>query len=324
MMMEPLHWSSRSMLFGWLLLPVAWVYGLLVRFRLSLVTPTLLSVPVICVGNTTVGGAGKTPTVIQLCKYLQSIGQEPHVISRGYKGNYAGTVRVDPAKHDAIEVGDEPMLIAQHAPCWVARKRTQAANAAIAAGATVIIMDDGLQNPSIVKDMTINVVDGTYGFGNGFVMPAGPCRESVKRSMRKSDAVLIMNDEEHPRIRRYIPEAMPVFAGKVQAQDGLPKDVSWHAFAGIAQPDKFFRTLESMGANIVLKSRFADHYWFKQTDLDRLLRESEEHGAQLITTEKDAMRLPEEFTQYVTVLPVELVVEPEAAWHEQIKRALVR
>jgi tetraacyldisaccharide 4'-kinase len=218
-------------------------------------------------------------------------------------------VRVDSAIHTAIEVGDEPLLLARYAPCFVAKRRTLAAHAAIKAGASVIIMDDGLQNPSLVKDFTLLVVDGTYGFGNRFMLPAGPCREPVSKSLAKADAVLIMGEDKNPTIRRILPKEMPVFSGTLAPAEGIAlSGRKVHPFAGIAFPDKFFETVASLGGSITLASRFPDHHAYTQRDLDRLLRESSAHESQLVTTEKDFVRLPEAFRSHVLPIPVKLEV----------------
>ena len=325
MMMAPAHWTSRSAPQAWLLLPISWLYRLLMLLRLSAVNPVALGVPVLCVGNNTVGGAGKTPTAIALCHLLIAMGKHPHVISRGYKGNYTSpVVRVDPDTHTAAEVGDEPLLIARHAPCWVAKRRLNAAHAAIAAGAYIIVMDDGLQNPSIVKDFTILVVDGSYGFGNRFMMPAGPCREPVRISMKKADAVLIMGEETNAAIRCNVPSHVPIFTGRLIPDSSLSlKDKQVYAFAGIAHPDKFFATLAQMGATMVHTAYFADHHHFSTAELQRLAQEASEQQAQLVTTEKDFVRLPETFRKQVIAVPVLLDLDHKDAFNSLLQNQVI-
>lgn len=323
-MQAPYHWQDRTLV-SWALLPVSWLYWGVARFRASRVTPAQLPVPVICVGNNGVGGAGKTPTAIALCRMLQEAGFTPHVISRGYKGRYDGTVRVDPSIHIAVEVGDEPLLIARHAPCWVAKRRLHAAKAAIAEGADVIIMDDGLQNPSIHKDVSILVVDSGYGFGNHFMLPAGPCREPVNVSMQKADMVLIIGENDNPAITSHIPAGTPVFRATLQPDSTVDlKGKRVHAFAGIAHPEKFYKTIERLGAKIALITWFADHHIYQQRDLDRLSRETAEHDALLVTTEKDAVRLPVDFCHQVMVVPVTLSVDNKDGWRTIILEHMKR
>ena len=197
-----------------------------------------------------------------------------------------------------------------------------AARAAIQAGADVIIMDDGLQNPSLKKDFTVLVVDGKHGFGNGFMMPAGPCREPVSQSMDNSDAVLVMGEWTDERIQNYIPDDMPSYNGKLVPKEVELKGKKTHPFAGIGHPDKFFETVKEMGAEITLTTRFDDHYNYTQKDLDRLLLESEEHGAQLVTTQKDYVRLPESFQQHVLPIAVDLQIDNEEALQAQLKESI--
>lgn len=306
-MMEPYHWTHRTLM-SWAWLPFSWIYYALVSLRLSLVKPNIADIPIICIGNNTAGGAGKTPTAIAVAHWLKEIGYHPAFVSRGYKGHYVGAVEVDAAIHSAYEVGDEPLLLSRHAPCVVAKKRLMAVRKAQQLGANVLIMDDGLQNPSLVKDMVMMVVDGAYGFGSRFMMPAGPCREPIARSMKKADAVLIIGEKINPHIDSYIPKNLPVFSAMVKASEDLSGQ-KFHPFSGIAYPDKFVRTVKEQGGDVVRSSSFPDHHHYTQKELERLQREAEEDGATLITTEKDAVKLPPEFLVQVKVLPIELHCE---------------
>lgn len=321
-MQIPYHWSYRTLL-SWFWLPAAMVYWLIVCIRSGRIKAHKLSVPVICVGNNVVGGAGKTPVAIAVAQQLKKQGYNPHFISRGYKGNYDGTVRVDPALHIAVEVGDEPLLLARYAPCWVAKRRLHAANAAIADGADVIIMDDGMQNPSIHKDVTILVVDGTFGFGSRFMIPAGPCREPVTLSIQKASAVVIMGELKNAQIKCFVPQDMPVFQGSLQPDESVDvKGKKLHPFAGIGHPQKFFDMLTDMGAHIDISTRFDDHHIFTQKDTDRLLKESVEHNAQLVTTRKDYVRLEDDFKQYVVAIDVSLQLSNEFLFAQLLQQTM--
>lgn len=318
-MQTPYHWIERTA-FSYLLWPASRIYWGIAWLRTKRVKPQRVSVPVICVGNNVVGGAGKTPTVIALCHMLQQEGKKVHVISRGYKGQYQGTVKVDASLHIAQEVGDEPLLISRHAPCWVARKRIHAARAAIADGAEIIIMDDGLQNPSLHKDLTMMVVDGSFGFGNGLMLPAGPCREPVSRSIQKADTILIIGDEKNAAIRKVISADKLVIKGHLKSAPQIDiKQLRVHPFAGIGMPEKFFKTVADMGAEIVMTSRFDDHHYYTAKDIERLRTESRLHQAQLVTTEKDFMRLPEDFKPDVMTIPVSLEIAQQGAVLERIR-----
>lgn len=322
-MMAPMHWQSRGML-AWFWFPASLIYAVLVWLRTATIKPVQLSVPVICVGNNTVGGSGKTPTVIAICKWLQQKGEVPHVISRGYKGRYDGTVKVDPAAHIAQEVGDEPLLIARYVPCWVARKRLHAARAAIRDGATVIVMDDGLQNPTLHKTFSVAVFDAQHGIGNGLLLPAGPCREVLSRTMKRANLSLVIGTHISGSLHKKLQRSQkPIYEAMLMPPTNMDlKGVKVHPFAGIGNPDKFFTMLEQMGAVIALKSRFPDHHYYTQADLQRLVRESSEHGAKLVTTEKDAVKLPPDFMRDVMVVPVELAVKNQDDMQQMLCAAL--
>ena len=241
-MMAPYHWSERGLL-AWLWWPASLIYYLLLRLRLAWRKPIRVSVPVICVGNNTAGGSGKTPTVIAICEWLQVQGHTPHIISRGYGGQVAGTVLVNPDRHSADEVGDEPLLLARGAPCWVSPRRLNAARAAIAEGASVLVMDDGLQNPTLHKDFSLMVVDGMAGLGNRMMIPAGPCREPLQRTLKASSAVLIIGEPTHPSLRHI--RHPHLYHGVLQPDSSVRLDgLNVHPFAGIGLPDKFFSTVE--------------------------------------------------------------------------------
>jgi tetraacyldisaccharide 4'-kinase len=274
--------------------------------------------PVICVGNLTAGGAGKTPTAAALVAMLAARGVAAHVVSRGHGGALAGPVRVDPRRHAAAEVGDEPLLLAAVAPVWVGRDRLAAARAAVADGAAAVVLDDGLQNPTLAKDLAIVVVDAEAGFGNGRVIPAGPLREPVADGLARSGLVLLIGP---PATRRALVAAWPAL-GWVPLAGGrlapLPTGMDWRglralAFAGIGRPEKFFATLRGLGAEVVGVRAFADHAAYPQRLLVRLEADAARMGAQLVTTEKDAVRLPSFFRRKVLTLPVRLELDDAEA-----------
>lgn len=305
----PAFWHKPSWQ-GALLAPLSQLYWFVARRRVANVTPFKLSAFVICIGNNTVGGSGKTPTVLACAAILQEAGFKAAVISRGYQSTLGidDVLRVDASRHTALDVGDEPLLIAQHLPCYVARKRLRAARAAIAEGAQVILMDDGMQNRALHKDLTIMVVDGGYGFGNGRMLPAGPCREPLRESLAKANAIVVMGEPSHPAAAALFHQHEKVFQAHLKPQEALCQS-RLLAFSGIGRPAKFFTMLRAMGGELVAEKSFPDHHLFKENELLEMLQQSVQQKAQLMTTEKDWLRLNETWSEKVAFMPVKAQIE---------------
>lgn len=282
------------------LAPAGWAYAAGGWLRERLASPVAVGVPVICIGNAVAGGAGKTPTLLALAKILADLG--PHALSRGYGGREAGPLQVDQAEHSATDVGDEPLLLARHLPSWIARDRVAGAKAAAEAGAGMVLMDDGLQNPALAKTVSLLVVDGVQGFGNGRFLPAGPLREPAGRALARADAVVLVGDGGfQPETKKPVFQAWIEPAGDAGGLHGR----RIVGFAGIGRPQKFFDTLAQAGAELVATFAFADHHVFQEAELQQVA-DSAGDDAVMMTTEKDWVRLPDAWKKRVQALPVEL------------------
>ena len=296
---------------GAILAPVSWVYAWAAARRIKATMPRHAPIPVVCVGNFTIGGGGKTPITRAI---RAKLGETAHTLSRGYGGQLPGPLRVTP-EMNAHEVGDEPLLHAADGPAWISRDRVAGALAAANNGAHALVMDDGFQNPTLAKDLSIVVVDPAYGIGNGKVFPAGPLRERFEEGLARADAIVMLRapgGEEIETGNEYLHGfAKPILQARLEATP--PPPGKYVAFAGLARPEKFFDTLTALGVDLEDMAPYPDHHPYHEDNLVFLTRLADERGAKLITTEKDAARLEPEWRARVAVLPVTARFEDEAA-----------
>lgn len=327
-MTPPLFWSNPPDAPGFaamVLRPASALWAHVTARKLARGPRTRIGVPVICVGNINAGGTGKTPTVMALCMLAQELGLKLHIVSRGYGGALKGPLGVDETIHSASDVGDEPLLLSAFATTWIAQDRAAGAKAAVAAGAEMIVLDDGFQNPSLHHDLALVVVDAGAGFGNGRVMPAGPLREPVAVGLARADMVLRIGSKRQIDV---LDATWPGLAEKPclnAVVEPLATGMVWKnkpviAFAGIGRPSKFFDTLTELGVNLIATHALADHARLPTALLQRLIREARSHGAQLVTTEKDATRLPHAFRAEVTTLPVRLKITDDSMLRQAIAK----
>jgi tetraacyldisaccharide 4'-kinase len=328
-MREPAFWWRGGT--GAALAPLALLYGAVAGLRMQ-GRGRKAGLPVICLGNLTVGGAGKTPAALAVAQLLHAAHERPFFLSRGYGGRLAGPVRVNPALHRAADIGDEPLLLARLAPTIVARDRLAGATFARSAGAGVIVMDDGFQNPSLAKDLSLVLIDGRRGIGNGRVIPAGPLRAPLDLQLDHAQAVIVVGAPHgaKPVLERAEERRTPIFHARLEPDRAVVNAIGQRkvlAFAGIADPEKFFATLTAAGIGIAKRASFPDHHRFSAAEALELVAQAEAENLMLITTEKDLARLTgepelEQFAARVSALPVRLVIDEQDCLRELIRSTI--
>jgi tetraacyldisaccharide 4'-kinase len=302
------------------LTPISWIWAWTTARRMAGRRPFDPGIPVVCVGNLTLGGAGKTPVVRELARRLAEDGRKAHILTRGHGGRLEGPALVDPDLHTAADVGDEALMMAADAPVWVARDRAAGARAAVAAGAQLILMDDGHQNPQLRKTLSLIVVDGEtrdgeWPFGDGAVFPVGPMREPLGAGLARADAVLLLLPADLPSPD---PDLLALFGDKrvliAHLQPGSPPPPGPQvAFAGIGKPWKMERALKAAGCELVDFAPLPDHAAISDRTLDFLARRADDLGAGLVTSQKDWTRLSPAWRQRVVAWPVRVAFEDDAA-----------
>jgi tetraacyldisaccharide 4'-kinase len=331
-MREPAFWYGRPSALSALLSPVSVIYGWLSARRMKR-TGERVGIPVICIGNYHLGGAGKTPTTLAVARILSEAGETPFVVSRGYGGELPGPVRVD-SNDRASEVGDEPLMMSAHVPVIVSRERAAGARLAKSEGASVVLLDDGFQNPSLVKDASLIVIDGNRALGNGNVFPSGPLRAPLDPQIARTDAIVVIGNGI----------AADGIVSTVTARGGLGLRASFQpeaksltdlkekpllAFAGIGDPERFFATLRGQGLNVVKEKSFADHHRFAPADLASLAADATKDGLTLVATEKDMARIVSEpalksYAQSIMPFRVSLKIENDTQLRTLLRERLAK
>ena len=307
----PKFWEQPDSCLGRLLEPLSWFYQGGAALHQISSKPYQAGVPVISIGNLVLGGAGKTPVTLALAQHLQAMGRIPHIISRGYGGTLKGPLLVEPVRHLFHQVGDEPLLLAKTAPTWISKDRRAAVNPAIQSGGDILLLDDAHQNYTLAKDLSLVVVDGMQGFGNGRIFPAGPLRQSLKAGLKNITALIFINQNHDSLPESLPPLHCPIIHASIVPID--PKPCAVLAFSGIGYPKKFHQTLVAAGYEVKVFAPFPDHHPYTEEDLRKLQITARGERACLITTEKDAVRIPAAYRQDVLVLPMRLAFEPDAA-----------
>lgn len=332
-MHEPAFWYRPPSLISLLLSPLSAAYGAIAGRRLQR-KGFSAGLPVVCVGNYHTGGAGKTPTVLALVGLLRDLDEQPVVLSRGYGGRLRGPVMVDPDRHDAADVGDEPLMLARTVPVAVARERLDGLALAKSKAATVIVMDDGFQNPAIAKDLSVVVIDARRGLGNAKVFPAGPLRAPLSPQIDRTDALIVIGDGSAADAvaAQVTAQGKPVLKARLSADATAVSALRGEpvlAFAGIGDPNRFFRTLRAYGVEVAREQAFADHHLFAQGEIEPLLVEAKRNGWTVVTTEKDLARLTSRgqilsWAQGIVPFPVRLEFDSQPALRKVVSDRLFR
>ena len=311
-LLSPKFWNDESSNLVRILDPISRVYSFISNVRLNSVTPVKAEVPVVCIGNVVLGGAGKTPTVELVCNLLREKFQNPHILTAGYGGYLKNVVRVDPQLHSYLQVGDEALLSATVAPTWIGKNRVNSGKAAVLGGADVLVMDDGFQNNSIEKDLKILVIDSKQAFGNGHLFPAGPLRETAISGINKSDIVLIIgerNEELESQVKSVNPD-IPIFRAKMEVDNQLEiENNRVVGFCGLGFPQKFKKTLIDCGYEVIDFVEFSDHHPYTITEIQKLINGAKSVNATLVTTMKDFVKIPAVFKNEMSVVTIKLVPE---------------
>lgn len=332
-MREPAFWYRPPSWIARLLSPFGAIYGAITAQRMSR-AGAAAGIPVICIGNYHVGGAGKTPATLALAKILRAMGERPFVVSRGYGGSLEGPVNVDPSQHSAADVGDEPLMMSSCASVIVSRDRVAGAALARAGGASVILLDDGFQNPALAKDASLIVIDAARGVGNGYVFPAGPLRAPLPPQLARTDVLIVVGEGQAASAVERLDAARGALVLRAvltpdERSVAALRGKRVLAFAGIGDPQRFVRTLRASGIDVIGEKAFADHHSFSADELEQLVREAAAKSLTLVTTEKDMVRIRSDarlagYAEKIVTFAVTLDVADEAALRGFIAERLAK
>ncbi len=332
-MREPAFWYRPSSLMSGLLAPLGAIYGMVTARRMARGGMSA-GIPVLCVGNYHLGGAGKTPATLALVRVLRGMGAQPFVVSRGYGGTIEGPVRVEQTLHTAADVGDEPLMMSAFVPVVVSRDRVAGAEFARGQGAGVVLLDDGFQNPALTKDASLIVIDAARGVGNGCVFPAGPLRAPLGPQIARTDALVVIGEGQAAAgiIGAVTKNGGPVFRARLvpdEASAAALRGQRVLAFAGIGDPARFFASLRANGVNVIAERAFADHHPFTPGEIEQLASVAKAQSLMLVTTEKDMARIRSDarlapYADDIRVLPVTLDFDDEAALWDFVAERLAK
>lgn len=317
-MKQPSFWFKDKSLIAFLLSPFGFLYEKMVWFRLKIKKPHKVKIPVVCVGNISVGGTGKTPLSLALADYFIRKSKNVFFLNHGYKSNLQN-VMIDLREHKASDVSDEAMIFAMKLPTVVDKNRARGAQKAQNLGADIVIMDDGFQNPTVYKQLSFVVFDGKRGVGNGLCMPSGPLRETLKQGLKRANAAVIVGNDETclaDKIKDLYPR-LPVLFGHLEPKQSL-KGLKGIAFAGIGHPEKFYTMLEKSGVTLLDKVSFPDHYAYNRSDIQKLLKRKQP----LFTTLKDAVKIDEDLRARLTIVDVDFIFDNLDDWEKVITRKI--
>ena len=323
MLKAPKFWYvKKDTFFSRILFPFSLIFRLGTKIRKLISYTHTFSLPIICVGNIVVGGAGKTPVSLKIGKILKTAGYNPHFVSKGYAGIIKTNTLVE-SWHSPKTVGDESLMLSEVAPTWIGIKRNESIQLAKEKGGDCIIMDDGFQNPTIYKDLSIIVINSSQEFGNRRVMPSGPLRESIRRGLSRTNLIIVIG-KVTDYLKKTIPDNIPVISAKfnINNENKIFKGQKITAFAGIAYPEKFFNSLREQGAKIVKEVTFPDHHIFDENDLLSLAEIANKTQSILVSTQKDFVRIPKSYRSLVNTLEGEIVFENEELFKEIITNVI--